>query len=390
MALFRFAALLWLGMLASLAQAQPLSIQVLDAVAKGAPLADADVQVQQAANRAAGRTDAEGRVTLATDAADTSATELLLRKAGYSELRVKCPCQGLSYALSPLLENPESLRVVLSWSAPGEDLDAHLSYPHKLLYFANGKGPGAHLDTDSSDSRGPETITIDQRVTGDAYLYAVHDFTNGNNPDSLRLGRSQAQVFVYKGPALIRSYRVPQNRQGNLWLVFRLSADGQLQDIDRMLQSSQEPDALMSEFDPLLEKSKTIEEVVAKDLGPVTAKSLNQKGEASYRKGDFGGATVYYREAIELEPGYAQAYSNLALAARKHSRPDEAIVADRQAIALASGPNASTVRASAYYDMGRIYEDAGQLATALEHYRKAREQKANPVYDQAIERLNSH
>lgn len=389
MAFFRLAALLWLGMLASSVQAQALSIQVLDALAKGAPLADAQVQVQQGATQLAGSTDAQGRVTLTAQVADSPASELLIRKAGYADLRVKCPCQGLNYALSPLLDNPESLRIVLSWSAPGEDLDAHLSYPHKLLYFATGKGPGARLESDSSDSSRPETITIDQRVPGDAYVFAVHDFTNSTSYEALRLGRSQARVFVYKGAALIRSYRVPQNRKGNLWVVFRLTADGRLQDINRLLLGSEEPESVMSVLDPLLENAKSIDEVVGADFGPVDAKSLNLKGEESYRKGDFGGARIFYSEAIELDPGFAQAYSNLALANRKNSRPDDAIAADRKAIALASGPAASTIRASAYYDMARIYEDAGQLAMALEHYHKAREQKANPVYDKAIERLQN-
>ncbi|ROM25033.1 hypothetical protein BK645_18110 [Pseudomonas protegens] len=384
MAFFRLAALLWLGMLMSPVQAQSLSLQVLDAVVKDAVLADAEVQLGQAF----GRTDAQGRVTL--EAADSPGSELLIRKLGYADLRAKCPCQGLSYAMSPVLKDPQSLRVVLSWSAPGEDLDAHLSYPHRLLYYATGTGPGARMNVDSTDSRGPETLTIEQPVPGDAYVYAVHDFTNGNNPESLRLGRSQAQVFVYKGPTLMRSYRVPQNRQGNFWVVFRLTANGQLQDIDRVLQGNEEVESRMSDLDPLLlANGKPIDEVLARDEGPVDAKSLNQKGEASYRKGDFGSAGIYYREAIELDPGFAQAYSNLALSNRKNSRPDEAVAADRQAIALASGPSAPTIRASAYYDMGRIYEDAGQLVTALEHYRKAREQKANPVYDKAIERLQN-
>lgn len=389
MAFFRLAALLWLGMLAGSVQAQALSIQVLDALAKGAPLADAQVQLQQGTTQVAGSTDAQGRVTLTAQVADSPASELLIRKAGYADLRVKCPCQGLNFALSPVLENPESLRIVLSWSAPGEDLDAHLSYPHKLLYFATGKGPGARLESDSSDSSRPETITIDERVPGDAYVFAVHDFTNSTTYEALRLGRSQARVFVYKGAALIRSYRVPQNRKGNLWVVFRLTADGRLQDIDRLLLGSEEPESVMSALDPLLENAKSIDEVVGKDFGPVDAKSLNLKGEESYRKGDFGGARIFYSEAIELDPGFAQAYSNLALANRKNSRPDDAIAADRKAIALASGPAASTIRASAYYDMARIYEDAGQLDTALEHYQKAREQKANPVYDKAIERLQN-
>lgn len=389
MAVLRLVALLWLGMLASAVQAGSLSIEVLDAVVKGAVLADAEVTVQQGTLKSTGRTDTQGRLTLATEAVDGAVSELLIRKLGYADLRTQCPCQGLSYALSPVLQDPDSLRVVLSWSAPGEDLDAYLDYPHKLLYFATGKGPGARLDVESSDSRGPETITLEKPQANDNYLFAVHDFTNGNNPDSLRLGRSQARVYVYRGPTLMRSYQVPQNRRGNLWAVFRLTADGRLQDIDRLLQSNLEPGSVMSDLEPLLDPARTIAEVVPKDTGPVDARSLNQIGEERYRKGDFGGSTIYYREAIEMDPGYAQAYSNLALALRKNSRPDEAILADRQAIALASGPTAPTVRASAYYDMGRVYEDAGLLPLALEHYQKAREQKANAVYDKAVERLQS-
>ncbi|NBF01688.1 tetratricopeptide repeat protein [Pseudomonas sp. Fl5BN2] len=389
MAVLRLVAGLWLGLVASAAQAQSLSIVVLDAVVKGGVLADAEVLVQQGTLKSSGRTDAQGRLSLATDVVEAPTSELLIRKLGYADLRVKCPCLGLNYALSPVLANPDSRRVVLSWSAPGEDLDAYLAYPHKLLFFATGKGPGTRLDVESSDSHGPETVTIDEPLPGDNYVFAVHDFTNGNNPDSLRLGRSQARVDVYRGPTLMRSYQVPQNRQGNLWAVFRLTADGRLQDIDRVLQSNLEPGSVMNDLDVLLDPAKSIDQVVAKDSGPVDAKSLNQQGEERYRKGDFGGSTIYYRYAIEMDPNYAQAYSNLALALRKNSRPDEAIVADRQAIALASGPAASTVRASAYYDMGRIYEDAGLLPTALEHYQKAREQKANEVYDKAIERLQT-
>lgn len=385
MAFFRLAAVLWLGMAMGAAQAQALSIQVLDAVVKDSPLADVQVQLQQDKSQVSGRTDAQGRAVL--EDAEGAAGELLLRKHGYADLRVKCPCQGLGLAMSPVLQDPRSLRIVLSWSAPGQDLDAYLAYPHKLLYFGTGKGQGARLDVDSTDSGGPETITIDEPVPGDAYVFAVHDFTNGNNPESLHLGRSRAWVHVYKGPSLIRSYRVPENRQGNLWVVFRLSAAGQLQDIDRVLQENRGPEPIMISFDPLLDGTRTIDEVVAKDAGPVDAKTLNRKGEEYYRRGDFGGAGIYYKQAIEMDPGYAQAYSNLALAYRKNNRPDEAILADRQAIALASGPAAATIRASAYYDMGRVFEEAGQFAMALENYRQAREQKANPVYDQAIERL---
>ncbi|MNJ60693.1 hypothetical protein D3C77_564460 [compost metagenome] len=65
----------------------------------------------------------------------------------------------------------------------------------------------------------------------------------------------------------------------------------------------------------------------------------------------------------------------------------EALWANRKAIALASGASAPTVRASSHYNNGRIYETAGQWSDALREYRYARDQKANAVYDRAIERM---
>ena len=47
------------------------------------------------------------------------------------------------------------------------------------------------------------------------------------------------------------------------------------------------------------------------------------------------------------------------------------------------------MRAGSYYNIARIYEAAGQFADALRHYQLAKEQKANPVYDTAIERVKN-
>lgn len=55
---------------------------------------------------------------------------------------------------------------------------------------------------------------------------------------------------------------------------------------------------------------------------------------------------------------------------------------------MASGATAATVRTSSYYNIARIYEAAGQLDDALVQYQLAKLQKANPVYDKAIERLS--
>lgn len=119
------------------------------------------------------------------------------------------------------------------------------------------------------------------------------------------------------------------------------------------------------------------------------AKSLNQKGEAAYHAGDLPQAIDFYRQAIELNNGFGQAYSNLGLAYQKAGNTAESIWANRKAIALASGNSAATVRASSYYNIARIYEAANQFPDALRHYQLAKQQKANPVYDKAIERVQN-
>ena len=97
----------------------------------------------------------------------------------------------------------------------------------------------------------------------------------------------------------------------------------------------------------------------------------------------------YFRQAIELDNSFGKAYGNLGLAYQKAGNTAESIWANRKAIALASGPTAATVRAGSYYNIARIYEAAGQFADALRHYQLAKEQKANPVYDKAIERVQN-
>jgi len=67
---------------------------------------------------------------------------------------------------------------------------------------------------------------------GESYVYAVHDFTNIENPGSRQLSNSEAKVFVYMGQSLVRTYYVPKNRSGNLWTVFRMTGSGDFQDIN--------------------------------------------------------------------------------------------------------------------------------------------------------------
>ena len=116
---------------------------------------------------------------------------------------------------------------------------------------------------------------------------------------------------------------------------------------------------------------------------------MNRKGEAAYKEKDFNAAINHFQSAIEINPQYGQAYSNLGLTFQKTGRVAEAIWANRKAIALASGSAAATVEANSYYNNGRIYEAAGQWNDALREYQNAKQHKNKQTYDEAIERMMS-
>lgn len=387
--LFRFAASLLLSSVAFVAQAEQLSIEVLSAVVKDQKIADAQVLVQKnGAQTVVGSTNAQGQVSLTSDFADDADSLLIIKKTGYSNLVSKCPCKGLTYAISPVMQNLDGMRVVLTWGQTPEDLDSHIAYPGNHIYFEAKDGLNANLDVDDTDSFGPETITLEKKRFGETYVYAVHDFTNSNNPEANDLSNSQAKVFVYVGQSLVRTYYVPKNQTGNLWTVFRITGAGEFQDINSFAGVAVESDKLGGILQPLQDDAQVINAQAVSAAAQGAAKALNLKGEAAYHGNDLELAIDFYRQAIELNNAYGQAYSNLGLAYQKVGRTAEAIWANRKAIALASGATAATVRASSYYNIARIYEAAGQRDDALAQYQLAKQQKANPVYDKAIERLS--
>lgn len=386
----RFAATLLLGSAALLAQAEQLPIEVLSAVIKDQKIADAEVLVQKnGAQSVVGKTDAQGRISLTTAFSDDAGSLLIIKKPGYSNLVAKCPCKGMTYAISPVMENLDGLRVVLSWGATPSDLDSHIAYPGNHIFFRAKQGRDADLDVDDTDSYGPETITLQKKHFGETYVYAVHDYSNQGNPSASALSGSQAKVFVYIGQSLVRTYYVPTNQVGNLWTVFRISGNGELQDINSFTGVGTGDEDIAGVLQPLQGDAPVMASQAASAGAQGDAKALNRQGEAAYHGGQLEQAIDFYRQAIELDGAYGQAYSNLGLAYQKAGRTAEAIWANRKALALASGATAATVRASSYYNIARIYEAAGQFDDALRQYQLAKEQKANPVYDKAIERINS-
>ncbi|MBB4816848.1 uncharacterized protein YfaP (DUF2135 family) [Pseudomonas alcaligenes] len=387
--LSRIALSLLLASSAALALAEQLPIEVLSAVVKDQKIAGAEVLVQKnGAQTAAGKTNAQGQVTLDSAFADDADALLIIKKDGYSNLVAKCPCKGMTYAVSPVMQDLDGMRVVLSWGETPADLDSHIAFPGNHIYFDAKEGTDADLDVDDTDSFGPETITLHKKRFGETYVYAVHDFTNINNPSSKALSLSQAKVFVYVGQSLVRTYYVPTNQRGNLWKVFRLSGNGDFQDINTLEGSkAQDANYVLGDIEPLLGNGQDVAAQAVTQAAQGDAKALNKQGEAAYHDGKLDQAIDLYRQAIELNANFGQAYSNLGLAYQKAGRTAEAIWANRKAIALASGANAATVRASSYYNIARIYEEAEQFDDALRHYHLAKEQKANPVYDKAIQRV---
>lgn len=366
-------------------------IQVLSATIRDQKIPDATVIVQRNGTQSERvTTDAEGNAPLPGDLADDSNSLIIIKKEGYSDLVAKCPCSGLSYALSPVMKNLDGLRVVLSWGAQPPDLDLHVAFPDNHVYWRNKRGTDANLDIDHINSYGPETITLERKHQGATYVFAVHDYTDRENPGTMALSNSQAKVFVYVGQSLVRSYYVPRNQSGNLWTVFRISKEGDFQDINTMRGVAVDAGDVLGQISSYNNEQLQVTAANQTDIDPVRAKALNQSGEKAYHAGNLDGAINLYRQAIDLDPNYGQAYSNLGLAYQKAGRAAEAIWADRKAIALASGTTAPTVRASSYYNIGRLYEDAGQYADALSNYQAAKREKANKVYDNAIQRVSNH
>ncbi len=385
-ALLRTAATALLAWAANAGAADPEgAVTVLSATVADQRIEGASVELRRDGQAAlAAASDAQGRAAFDPDALRDPDARLSIRKPGYAELLAQCPCDGKRYALSPALASLDGLRVVLSWDAPGVDLDAHLSYAGRHVYFQRPRGPDALLDLDAADHRRPETVTIARRLPGATYTYAVHDFGHRQQPDSDALARSGARVYVYVGQTLVRTYAAPA-QPGNVWTVLRIDSDGRFEEIDRIAASRASADALGAEL--ARAPGQGAPAAAAEGENAVAA---NQRGETAYRSGDLVGAIAAYQQAIELDPGYALAFSNLGLAYVRKGRAAEAIWASRRAIALAKGAGAATIRAGAYYNIGKLYELDGQYERAMSNYLAARREKPDKSYDEALQRVSGY
>ncbi|MGI1440880.1 tetratricopeptide repeat protein [Escherichia coli] len=387
-------ALALLGMNAG-AYAADVSIDILSATVKDKRIEGASVTLQRnGAQSVSGITNTSGSISLGTSFADNKDALLIVKKEGYSNLVVKCPCAGMTYAISPVMTNLDGMRVVLSWGEKPFDLDSHLIFPGGHIYFDSKEGTDANLDVDDTDSYGPETVTISKKDFGESYIYAVQDYSNKGLPNSNYLSASKAKVFVYVGSSLVRSYSVPAGKRGNIWTVFKLNPNGEFEDINSVTSANFNGTTLdvrdlATVIMPATDSSAPASPAMQNSGDTQLARKYNREGEAVYKTGQLEQAIQLFQQATELDGNYGQAFSNLGLAYQKNGNIAEAIWANRKAISLASGVNAATTRANSYYNIAKIYETSGQNAEALQHYQLAYTEKNKPSYEEAIARVKT-
>ena len=362
------------------------NIQILSAVTKDKVINNAEVILQKSGKTSkVTHSKSNGKANF-SGFGDTQKSTLIIKKAGYSTLVAQCPCDGLTYALSPNMKNLDGLRAVLTWGKYPSDLDSHLAYKNNHVFFDSKRGDKAHLDVDDTNSYGPETITIVKRQKNKAYIYAVHDYTNGNKNSTKTLGNSGATVRVYIGQTLMRTYKVHPHKIGNIWVVFAIDEEGVFHDINAYLGTTKSSTGVKKIMKDILESRDFASQSTLSESQKTKAESLNEMGEKAYHRKKYERAMYKYQEAININSKYGQAYSNLGLVFQRLRRNAEAIWANKKAIGLASGVRKKEIRASSYYNMAKIYESQKKYHKALDSYKKALENKEHPAYHKGIKR----
>lgn len=374
--------------LCTITAAHAYEVQILSAVIKDKTIEGAEVIAQKVGEASVKSvTNAAGRASYGATFADDGNVTLIVKKTGYSNLVVKCPCNGMTYAISPVMANLDGLRIVLDWGPEPPDLDSHLYFLREHVYFGHREGQFTNLDVDDINGFGPETITLERKLPGVKYLYAVHNFSEGDITGSTSLSAmSRSKVFVYVGSTLVRTFAPPRGKIGNTWVVFGIGNNGEFYDINKfsdLVNRNQVGDFMAN----LIASGdfQSIPDVSADKLE--LANTLNKLGEREYHAGNYPSAEMLYLDAIDNNPEHAQAYSNLGLLYQKMGKRAEGLFANRKAIALASGPNRNVVQASSLYNIARIYEDNQAWQDALDNYVAAKRLRDHNAYNSGIDRM---
>ena len=168
--------------------------QVLDAVT-GLPLSGVVVSVPAANVNAQGglsaTTDANGNYTIFN--APVGTYTIRFRSDQFVEFSREVTVVEnqetvvATVTLSPGLTQDERFRFVLTWGEEPPDYESHLwlpaANPFHIFFPSQNRGdsqnfPFATLDVDDTTSFGPETVTINQVLSGGVYEYGVHNFSN--------------------------------------------------------------------------------------------------------------------------------------------------------------------------------------------------------------------
>lgn len=363
-------------------------ILVLSAVVKDKTIGNAQVIFQKNGETSVPvYTNQSGKVNIPTEYKDDQNLTIIIKKEGYSTLVSKCPCGGLTYAISPIMQELDGLRIVLSWGSSPLDIDSHLSYPGGYICYYKKDASLANLDVDDTDSFGPETITITKKIAGKKYVYAIHDFSDKDLTNNSNLSNiSRAKVFVYVGNTLIKTYKMPTGQKGNIWIPFIIDETGNLVDVGDFKNAStwEGVSAILRNY-----RFDSNQDTAISVLDLEESIKVNKKGEDEYHAGNLESAIFLYQDAIEMNPRDGQIYSNLGLAFQKLNREAEALWANRKAIEFANGEKAKIIKASSFYNIARIYEKKQRWDQALENYKLAKQNNSNPAYDKGIVRVSS-
>jgi tetratricopeptide (TPR) repeat protein len=310
-----------------------ISVQVLSATTKDKVVPGAQVIFQKEGQTSQTATsDDKGTAASKGFGIDDPTVSLIIKKDGFSPLVVKCPCNGMTYAISETLKGQiDAFRVVLNWGEYPLDLDLHGIFGDDHVFFQQKNGHDAFLDVDDTNGYGPETLTIKKRHEGTKYVFAINNYsadgkiqTNGLSHDS------NAKVMVYVGESLIRSYYVPQDRIGSLWVLFAVDEQGVFHDINQIVDVENYQKVVYymqqltrrTDFGVAMRTSTTDTE---------TAKELATKAEEALKAGNSEKAIELYQASVERNPNYGEGWNGLANAYDKLKRTAEATWAKKKA-----------------------------------------------------------
>lgn len=172
---------------------------------------------------------------------------------GYKNIFVMIGGQTQDLVISPVT-SAGVFRVVLTWGENPSDLDSHMvgytsDYGYFHVYYGNksrydGSMELCNLDIDDVTSYGPETVTLNP-TTNEPYYYYVYHYSGSGS-----ISTSGAQVRLYEGEKLIRTYNAPEDQgTSRYWNVFAI-VNGEI--VERnTIKSSPETSYTQAQYGPL-------------------------------------------------------------------------------------------------------------------------------------------